>query len=321
MDLIYMNADKEDVGVLSDYTFDLAFGTDENNFECKIIRDNHCLDEGFFLYFEGTEYGGIIDGIGVDTDKDEATYIGRTWHGILDSKILKPDSGEDYLILSGELNTVIASLLDRMGLSELFTASTEDSGINISNYKMDRYISGYSGLRKMLKKSGAKLTVSFKKGFAELSAKPIIDYSKDDQFDEDQINFKIEKYFHPINHVVCLGKGDLADREVVHVYADENGSISETQILTGIDEVEATYENTNVATTEELKQGGISKIEESWNSNKIEFDFDSDEETYDIGDIVGAKEIVTGTKVSTEITKKIVTINNNSTTVSYKVGE
>ena len=29
MDLIYMNRSKEDIGVLKDFTFDLAFGTNE----------------------------------------------------------------------------------------------------------------------------------------------------------------------------------------------------------------------------------------------------------------------------------------------------
>ena len=322
MDLIYMNAEKEDLGVMLDYTLDLAFGSGENDFECKIVSDNHCCEIGHFLYFEGTEYGGIVDDIGVDTDAGEITYNGRTWHGILNSKILEPDAGENYLTLSGEANSVLASLIERMGLSALFTASSDSSGVNISSYKMSRYIKGYDGIRKMLKASGAKLNIIFKNGFAVLSAKPIIDYSKDEQFDEDQISFKVKKKGNPINHVICLGKGDLAEREVIHVYADASGNISETKVFTGLDEVMDTYENANTESSEELKKGGIEKIQESWNSNEIEYSFEPDEEKeFDIGDIVGAMEKVTKTEVTAEITKKIVTINNNTTTISYKVGE
>jgi hypothetical protein len=62
-------------------------------------------------------------------------------------------------------------------------------------------------------------------------------------------------------------------------------------------------------------------IVESWNSNELEYEFNSDAESFDIGDIVGAREGVTGTEVNAEITKKIVTIGNNTTTISYKVGE
>ena len=81
------------------------------------------------------------------------------------------------------------------------------------------------------------------------------------------------------------------------------------------------YDNANVESSDELRQGGIDLIQESWNSNEIKFDFNSEAETYDVGDIVGAKEMVTGIEVNTEITKKIVTINNNTTTISYEVGE
>lgn len=321
MDLIYMNAKKEDIGVLSDYTFDLAFGSDENDFECSVSTRNNKCQAGFFLYYEGSEYGGVIDSIKVDTDSDSVTYLGRTWHGILSSKVLQPDTGEDYLTVSGEANTVLASLVSRMGLTGLFRASNEASGINISNYKMNRYVDGHKGIRKMLKASGAKLCVAFKEGFVELSARPFVDYSKDEQFDTDQIAFKIKKNFHPLNHVICLGKGDLKDREVIHVYADASGNISTTQSITGMDEVVDVYDNSNAESSEELLQGGIDMIQESWNSDEVQFDFDSDSETFDVGDIVGAKEKTTGIEVNADITKKIVTIKNGETTISYKIGE
>lgn len=317
MDLIYMNADKEDIGVMLDYTLDLAYGQDENDFECKIVRSNHCCQKGFYLYFEGTEYGGIIDDLGVDTEEDEITYYGRTWHGILNSKVLEPDAGEDHLILSGEANGVLGTLIDRMGLSDLFVASSDHSGITVSNYKMNRYVSGYDGIRKMLKVSGAKLNIIFKNGFVELSAKPYVDYSQDEQFDADQISFNIRKKGSPLNHVICLGKGDLSEREVIHVYTDSKGNISDTQLLTGILEVVAVYDNSNAESSEELRQGGIDMLREAWSSDELDFNFNSDDESYDIGDYVGAVEHETGTAIRTEITKKIVTIANGIVTISY----
>ena len=51
------------------YTLDMAYGTDENNFECTIDRDAHCCAKGFYLYVEGEEYGGIIDKIRVNTER------------------------------------------------------------------------------------------------------------------------------------------------------------------------------------------------------------------------------------------------------------
>ena len=321
MDLIYMNDAMEDVGVVKDYTFDLAFGSGENDFECKVASDNHCCNAGGFLYYEGTEYGGRIETIKVSTDGKEITYKGNTWHGILNTKVIEPDAGVDYLVLDGEANEMLAFLVARMGLEALFKASEEVSGINISNYKMNRYISGYEGIKKMLKSAGAKLNIVFSKGFVVLSAKPIVDYSQDEQFDTDQIDFVIEKHYKPINHVICLGGGELAEREVVHVYADAEGNISAEQTITGLDEVTAIYDNSNAESSEELMQGGIDIIQESWESDKVDFDFDSNDETYDVGDIVGAKEKITGIVASSAITKKIVKIKNYATTISYKVGE
>lgn len=316
LDLIYMNSQKEDVDIMKDYTLDLAFGRDENNFVCEIVDTNHCCEENFYLYIEGTEYGGIIDSIGSDTDAGKVTYHGRTWHGILNSHILEPDRGADYLVCNGEANNVLATLINRMGLNSLFKAASDNSGITITNYKMNRYIKGYDGIRKMLKNAGAKLILKFNDGFVELSAKPFIDYSKDEQFDTDLIALDIKKNYNRLNHVICLGKGDLQDREVIHVYADENGNISENQVFTGLSEICDVYENVN-AEGEDLKQGGIEKLEKAWAADKINFNFLDNAESYDIGDIVGASEHITKSEVAREITKKIVTIKDNTVTVSY----
>lgn len=321
MDLIYMNSQRQDVGVMKDYTLDLAFGADENDIECKVTRSNHCCEVGFYLYLEGTEYGGIIDSIGVDTAVGVITYSGRTWHGILESKVVEPDPGEDYLTVSGEANTVLASLVSRIGLGALFTTSTVASGINVSRYKMNRYIGGYEGIRKMLKASGAKLQIAFKDGMVELSAVPLVDYSQDEQFDTDQIDFSIKKNSCPINHVVCLGKGELKEREVIHLYADKNGTVSHTQSITGLSEVTAVYDYPNAESSEELEQGGVDLLAEAWNSDEIHVNFSASDASYDIGDVVGAVELVTGVSVRSEITKKIVSIDKGNITISYEMGD
>lgn len=322
MDLIYMNNDKEDEGIVRDYTMDLEYGGNSNNdFECVVNIQNHICKDGYFLYYENTEYGGIVDDICVDTDADSVTYKGRTWHGILNSKIIEPDAGQDYLILNGEANQVIAGLLTRLGLGSLFKASTEDSKIGISNYQMNRYVGGYDGIRKMLQDNYAKLVIRFSRGIVTVSAVQIVDYSKDEQFDTDQIDFTVEKHYRPTNHLICLGTGDLKDRQVLHLYTDAHGVIGTTKVLSGIDEVTDIYDYPNAESLEELRQGGIEKLTEAWSADKIEFDFNSDAETYDIGDIVGSVERVTGIAVASDITRKIVTIKNNTTTISYKVGD
>ena len=109
MDLIYADKNKKDIGIITSYDMDMAFGSDENNFIVKIDRSSHCCDEGYFIYVEGEEYGGIVDAIEVSTEEDEITYSGRTWHGILESRVIEPETGNDqtaeaekYINASGE---------------------------------------------------------------------------------------------------------------------------------------------------------------------------------------------------------------------------
>ncbi len=320
MDLIYMNQYREDVGVVQDYVFDLAYGYDENDFDLAVSMKNHICKAGFFLYVEGTEYGGIIRRIRVKTEQKEIHYIGDTWHGILEQKILEPDAGQDYLLCSGEANHIIDALIKRTGLSELFRAGAEDSGITIKNYRMSRYSSLYNGFRKMFDSVDAKLKIRFRDGFAVLSAEKKIDYSQDDEFDSSQIDFDVEKNYQPTNHIICLGRGELAEREVIHLYADVEGNISRTQTQFGLSEISVLYDYSNCESLEELEKGGREYLKELWSKDSLQVNFDSDRD-YDVGDIVGARETVTGIFVAREIVKKIVTIQNGIIKIEHKVGE
>ena len=321
MDLIYMDTNHNDVGVLKDYTFDLAFGSDENDFELTVDPDHHCCEPNCFVYIEGTEYGGIIDRVHINTKDDRLSYSGRTWHGILASKIIEPDKGQAYLMYVGEANGIISDILDRIGLSELFEVPHFTSGLYVNDYAFDRYTDAYSGLTKMVEGVSGKLHFSFKNGKVILSATPLVDYSQDEQFSDDQIEMDIEKAYNTVNHLICLGSGELAARQVIHLYKDANGNITEKQTFTGLQEVTATYDYPNAKDADELKSGGIDRFKEFTNGNKVKLNFEAEQDTYDIGDKVGAKETKTGTVATERINKKIVTINQGMVNIQYKVGE
>lgn len=321
MDLIYANENREDVGVLLDYSFDLAIGADENDFELTIDQDHHCCEKGYFIYIEGTEYGGIIDRIQVSTKSKEVKYLGRSWTGILENKIITPDQGEDYLTVSGEANQVLQSLLTRLGLTDLFTASKEDSRLMINRYQFDRYSYGYSAVCKMLKTVGGKLLFQYEDGKVILSALPLIDYTETEQFDTDQVELEIEKIYQNTNHIICLGQGELKDRQVIHLYADENGNISYEQTITGLNELTKKYDYPNAESMEELEQGGRKILEEAVTEGTAKMSFAAEETVYDIGDIVGSKDIITGIEIKAEIAKKVVTINKGKINIEYGVGD
>ena len=320
MDLIYTDENREDVGVLLDYQMDLAFGADEDNFTIEVNINDHVCREDNWIYMEGTEYGGIIDNIQVDTERQRVTYKGRTFHGLIESKIVCPDPGDDYYVITNmDANEALDTLITRLGLGDLFEASSEISGITITRYQFWRYIEGYSGIKKMLNKFGAKLHVEWNDGAVVLSAVPYVSYD-DEELTSDHVNFTIDQVFNPINHMVCLGKGELKDRMVIHLYCDANGNISQTQTFTGLEERSEVLDYPNAESEEELISEGEQRLREAWRASTVDIRLD-DEYDFDIGDVITVKEEVTGLTLTQSIIKKIVTINADIFKCQYQVGE
>ena len=313
-----MNAEREDIGVLQNYELDLAFGSDENSFECVVDINNHCCGFGFFLYVEGTEYGGIIDSVEIKNSNQEIVYRGRTWHGVLNSKVLEPDPGADYLVCNGEANAVISSLVSRMGLSNLFIVSDEASGLAINNYKMNRYISGYDGIMKMLKTVDGKLQLRVQNnGKVLLSVVPVVDYTED-CLDSDLIDLDVKRTANTVNHLICLGQGNLADRLVVHLYVDKAGNISRTQTITGVDEYVAVYDYSGAEDEDDLVNNGIEHLKELMQQDDLSVDVNDVDDPYDVGDLVGATDNITNISITVPVKKKIVTIKNGVVTIDIK---
>ncbi len=317
MDLIYTNAKKADQGVLITHYFDLSFGAEENDFELTIGTNEPTLESGAFIYFEGTEYGGTVDGLKTSTNGETVTYMGRTWHGIINSKVIQPGDGDDYLTVSGDANLILFSLIARLGLSGLFVAAEELSGVYISNYKFHRYCKGYDGIMAMLAASGAKLKIAWENRSVRLSAVPISDYTES-PIDGDIATLTVEQHKQKVNHLICLGKGELAAREVIHLYADQFGRIGDVQHYRGIDEITDTYDNNS---SDDLRSDGIERFAELRNIDKAEITLPETEGLfYDIGDIVGATEYKSGVSVTEKVTQKIVKIENGVVSTEYKTG-
>ena len=317
MDLIFTNAKRADQGVLSTHSFDLSYGAAENDFELTLGAKEPTLETGACIFIEGTEYGGIVGGIKSSTNGETITYKGRTWHGIMNSKVIQPDTGKDYLVVSGDANEVLSFLIARLGLSGLFVAAESLSGVNISNYKFHRYCKGYDGIADMLADNGGKLKIAWKDRAVHLSAEPIADYTEY-PVDGDIATLTVEQNKDKVNHLICLGKGDLSAREVIHLYVDQFGQIGDEQHYTGIAEIAETYENTN---SEDLRSDGKKMLAELLNNDQAEISLSEAEGlTYDIGDIVGAKEYRSGISVSAAVTQKIVKIYNGVVSTEYKTG-
>lgn len=315
MDLIVTDATGKPVASHASYTLDLAFGSGENDFDLQV--EDAALKAGSRIMIDGTEYGGIIDDTDVDVDGglSTVTWHGRDWHGVLASKIIEPDRNNDYLTLSGTIPVIMRTLVSRAGLQGLFTV-TDESADHKTTCQFDRYVDLYSGLVKMLRASGLKLRLRNDGDKVSMSAMPVRTIG--DSIDSDLIDFTAKQAAHPINHLICLGKGELKDRTVIHWYADANGTFSHTQTLKGLDERTATYELSN-AEADELEGKGRQKFQELRNTSTIDVDI-PDGIDADVGDLVTGRDNNTGLVVTAEISKKIVKVSGGVLTVTYESG-
>lgn len=315
MDLIVTDATGKPVASHASYTLDLAFGSGENDFDLQV--EDAALKAGSRIMIDGTEYGGIIDDTDVDVDGglSTVTWHGRDWHGVLASKIIEPDRNNDYLTLSGTIPVIMRTLVSRAGLQGLFTV-TDESADHKTICQFDRYVDLYSGLVKMLRASGLKLRLRNDGDKVSMSAMPVRTIG--DSIDSDLIDFTAKQAAHPINHLICLGKGELKDRTVIHWYADANGTFSHTQTLKGLDERTATYELSN-AEADELEDKGRQKFQELRNTSTIDVDI-PDGIDADVGDLVTGRDNNTGLVVTAEISKKIVKVSGGVLTVTYESG-
>ena len=315
MDLIVTDATGKAGASHAAYTLDLAFGSGENDFDLQV--EDAALKAGSRIMIDGTEYGGIIDDTDVDVDGglSTVTWHGRDWHGVLASKIIEPDGNNDYLTLSGTIPVIMRTLVSRAGLQGLFTV-TDESADHKTTCQFDRYVDLYSGLVKMLRASGLKLRLRNDGDKVSMSAMPVRTIG--DSIDSDLIDFTAKQAAHPINHLICLGKGELKDRTVIHWYADANGTFSHTQTLKGLDERTATYELSN-AEADELEDKGRQKFQELRNTSTIDVDI-PDGIDADVGDLVTGRDNNTGLVVTAEISKKIVKVSGGVLTVTYESG-
>ena len=277
------------------------------------------------IFVPRTEFGGIIGGKKIDTSQDSVIVKGRTWRGVLEKKVIKPPSGEAYKIVSGEVNTVIRGLISEAKLTGIFAVSDNNTGISVTSYQFDRYTTLLAGIEKLLKSVGYKLCIEYIQmerglpGYVLLSAKQIKDYSNLVELSQDnKLNFILEETENGVNHLVCLGKGELTEREVIHLYIDKDGNVGTTQYYTGIDEVEETYDYSS-AESEELLEKGTETLLELTNSKSLKMDIEKLSAEVDIGDVISGRDYTTGTSLSKPVVNKIYTEENGIRKLEYKL--
>ena len=324
--LILADQNLRDIKPVMDADIDIAVGADENDYEIGIRREqwDDRYNYGNVFYIKNTEFGGIIGRKKINTAENTISLFGRTWRGKLGKKIIRPPAGQDYRKVSGELNTVLNELVTEQ-FNDYFVVSQEDTGVVISDYQFDRYCTLLSGITKMLKSVGHRLKIRYiqqergQPGYVELSAVPIVDYSERIELSQDsRLNFVFDEMRNGVNHLVCLGKGELQERQVIDLYVQKDGSIGTTPYYTGIGEVAEVYENTS-SESDDLEEKGREKLQGLMNSTSFSMDVESLGIEVEVGDIVGGRDYVTGMYAAKPVTKKIYKVENGKTSIEYEI--
>lgn len=325
MELILTNTDGKELRNLQEASIDLDLN-DTYDFQLTINRSDWKDDivTGCRVFRPGTEYGGLIRRRGTDTKEDVVTPGGYTWRGMLKKKIIEPPAGEDYRIVSGEIHEVMRSLIEPE-FPGLFVVPEVGTGVSVSQFQFDRYCTLHDGIQKMLQSVGYRLDISYiqqergASGFVQVSAAEIEDYSDQVELSNDnRLNFTASTRQDGVNHLICLGKGELKDRTVIHLFAQLDGSIGTEQYYTGIDEIAETYESSG-AELEDLEAGGRERLAGLMNQETFSMDIASLGLEVEIGDIIGGRDYLTGIYVKKPVAGKIWTYDNGVESIEYKI--
>lgn len=302
--------------------YDFETGDDKNStFLVTFLKDEwKSIPDGGRLYIPNTEYGGLYKKTEVVSRYCTVAAGGYTWRGLMHRKIIEPLSGEDYAVDSGELNDIIGSRVSA-AFPNLMVGSNVSTEVTVS-YQHKRYCTLYDGLKDMLASVGYRLRLAYDQEQAKVvvDAVPIVDYSSEIEYSSDMnAHYKMTLDYMGINHLICLGAGELRNRVVIHLYVDRNGRISTTQSLFDEDEVVGIYDYKG-AEYDELMKSGIEQLERDINRSKFSIDLDAVKEVA-IGDIVGSRDYTTGYTVKAPITTKVVKFREGVEKTEYKLSE
>jgi hypothetical protein len=323
MDVTFTDSSWEDLGVLPVVSSDWAYGSSENDFEL-VLSSDVIPDFNSLVYVEGTEIGGMVRGAQASSDSDSVRIYGDTWTGVMDSKVIGPDSGSDYLVLSGDVRDIVETLVSRAGLDDLFTVKAYKPGVttthtfkgtrsDASQQDAGRYMTCWAAIWQLLVENECKLMLSWDAS----SRKVIVTVDKASDLTDDEFQgvctVTVKKTL-PVNHLVCLGSGELSERSVEHVYLDSDGNASTTQTLTGYAEIADVYEDVRAA-GDELISDGKSKLRSLASEAESVEVYAPSTIQIDLGDIVGG--ISLGVDATAVVSKRVVRTSKDAVSYDY----
>lgn len=331
MDLIHANGEKTEIGFVDDFVkFDAEISAEatveKNRFDLTMdesVWAREPIECGHYLYVPGTEWGGPVEKIKHSTKTGQIVLSGPTWRGMLARKIVEPPSGASYLVLNHvEANAALLNLIgDKFG--DFFEIDSATTGITISGEF--RYAVLLAAIEAAFGASALAIACAYDNVArkARIGARQIEDYSSLVDLSQDYGIYLTsqEGGLESYNHAIALGRGELTDREVIHVYRLDNGTITTTDPGNrGERDLCTIYDYPNAESSEELLKGAKKLLRESVPARSVEMDTSETGLSLELGDKVSARDRLTGLVTVATVKGKTLVVTATEDKIQTKVG-
>lgn len=313
MELILFDTDRRDVGAVKPFALDIEAGG-ENWMSVTLA------ERGVYgAYIPGTELGGLLEKVTETTDSAFMKYEGHTWRGLLARKILAPPPGADYYTTAaGDAQTALEELIG--GRYEWLIRAAASTGVSVAAHQYTRYCTILEAIEELCAANGLKLELEADRhsGYMMCLAAltPAVNvgavYGEDSRY---KIRWTDDRT--GINHLICLGSGELRNRYVLNLYADAAGNISTTQTITGLAERTAVYDYGNIEDNADLEKEGRKRFRELLSARRLEVKELPDD--LKIGDTATARR--GGVSYTAPVDRIIAKYKNGRYSVEYRIKE
>lgn len=328
MDFIIADEKCMETGFLSasaEIDLDLSYEADNkdgiNDGELTVEEDD--ITYGCYIFCPGTEYGGRILDLKRKTSSTSRTWYFDTWRRMLGHSVIEPPEGEAYYRIENMDANAMLKRAFAGRFEEFFVVPEYLSGIEVSG-QFDRYTTLLDGATKLLKAHDARMKITALQGGpgeafrVQVEAVPIVDHSEEIEYSQDnRVNLTLRDNRRGINHLICLGSGELTERMVRHLFVQADGTIGDIQYYFGLDERVAVHDYPNAEDENELLESGKEKLESLRNYKKL--DMSVDDLDLDIGDMIAGRDRETGLYLAQKIVNKVLKIKKGKETITYKV--
>lgn len=319
MELIVADSAGKTLFPLADFELDMDSGWGDgvdNTFDLVVRDPNAPLPEAAWRFFaDGTEMGGRVEGFELKTGRNatELHWTGSTWTGVLAKRLLWPDSGQDYLTLSGDANAVLRQAIERLGLKSLFSVPDVDAGVAVTHRCSRDVPDAWTNLRLAMKSAGLRLDAKWVNGSCRLQAVRVTDWRG--KVDSDLVSFDLASDLLVTNHLKAAGKGELASRQVVDVYADNKGNVGTAKAMAGVFELEGYYDANN-SEGDDLRDQAMSRLKDMQTEGNVKVTV-GEGVSFGLGDVVEARHYSPNVTVSVEISSKVISATGAGASATY----